>query len=293
MKQLFILTLFGLFSWTMRAQTTDSSAVFKANFLRNEYQRYEVTKTIYTLQRKDTSDLVRIGFKAEVLVTDSLENSYILKWKISNYFINTSDLYLQKLMGLAAPVAVSYRISKPGVFEEFITGTSATSCLEAGLPKVLDAFKDLSDSTSKAEVAKIYALRENLETLILGFMIQFHAFHGLGYTLGEVVDVPVEITIRFSSKTLPGIQRKKLTTIDTTNQTAVMAYATLLDRTGYRKALTENLKVDIQSFKSFQLNDFGSMMIDLHTGWPIWSMDQRESQAGTTTYGEQLEIQYK
>jgi hypothetical protein len=235
MKQILLIALFGLLSWTMMAQNTDSSVVFKTNFLKNEYQRYDVSKTIYTLNRKDTTDMLRLGFKAEAVVTDSLENAYILKWKISAYTINTNDLYLQKLIGLAAPVMISYRISKPGVFQEFITGTSVTSCLEGGLPKVLEAFKGVSDSTSKAEVAKIYALRENLETLILSFPIQFHAFHGLGYTLGEVVNVPVEITSRFTSKPLPGVQRKKLTSIDTTNQTAVMAYATVLDMAGYRK----------------------------------------------------------
>jgi len=293
MKRILFFALFGVLSWTMMSQSADSSVVFKANFLKSEYQRYEVTKTIYTLTRKDTTDMLRVGFKAEVVVTDSTENSYILKWKISNYTINTSDTYLQKLIGLASQVLISYRISKSGVFEEFITGTSATGCLEAGLPKVLDAFKGQLDSTSKAEVAKIYALRENLETLILGFMIQFHQFHGLGYTLGEVVNVPVEVTSRFTSKPLPGIQRKKLTTIDRTNQTAVMAYATILDMSDYRKALSDNLKMELNNYKNLQQNEIGSMMIDIRTGWPIWSMDQRESKAGSLTYGEQLEIQYK
>jgi len=275
------------------AQSSDSSAVFKTKFLKNEYQRYEISKTLYTLTRKDTTEMMRFGFKAEVVVADSSEYSYNLKWKISTYTINTSDSYLQKMIGLAAPVMVSYRISKPGVFEEFISGTSVTNCLEAALPKVLEAFQGKSDSTSRAEVAKIYALRENMESLILSFMIQFHQFHGLGYTLGEVVNVPVEITSRFTTKPLPGIQRKKLTTIDTANQTAVMAYATVLDMAGYRKALSDNLKMELDNFKNLQQNEIGSTMIDLRTGWPIWSMNQRESIAGAMTYGEQLEIQYK
>lgn len=293
MRPYLLLILFGLLSWTAMAQTTDSSVVFKTNFLKNEYQRFDVSKTIYSLNRKDTTEMMRFGFKAEVVVTDSTEYGYILKWKLSNYTINTSDTYLQKLMALASPVLISYHISKPGVFEEFITGTTATSCLEAGLPKVLEAFRGLSDSTSKAEVATIYAFRDNLESLLLGFMIQFHQFHGLGYTLGEVVNVPVEIISRFTTKPLPGVQRKKLTTIDSSNQTAVMAYATILDMAGYRKALSENLKVEMDAYKDLQQNEIGSMMIDLRTGWPIWSMNQRESKAGMVTYGEQLEIQYK
>ncbi len=293
MKNLLLLALSVLLSCSMMAQSADSSVVFKTNFLKNEYQRYTVSKTLYTLNRKDTTDMMRFGFKAEVVVIDSTAKAYILKWKISAYTINTNDTYLQKLVSLAAPVLVSYRISKPGVFEEFITGTSVTKCLEAALPKVLESFKNKSDSVSKAEVASIYALRENLETLILGFMIQFHQFHGLGYTLGEYVSVPVEVTSRFASKPLPGVQRKKLTSIDPTTQMAVIAYATVLDMAGYRKALSENLKTTLDTFKNLQQNEIGSMMIDLRTGWPIWSMNQREATAGSTTYGEQLEIQYK
>lgn len=288
-----LILLLALCSWNLMAQSPDSTVVFKTKFLKNEYQRYEVSKTLYTLHRKDTTDLLRIGFKAEVVVADSLENAYILNWKISNYNISTNDTYLQKLVSLAAPVMVSYRISKPGVFEEFITGTTATSCLEAALPKVLDAFKDKKDSVSKAEVAKIYSLRENLETLILGFMIQFHQFHGLGYTLGEVVSVPVELTSRFTDKPLPGVQRKKLTAIDRESQTATVAYATILDMAGIREALTQNLKTTMQSVKNLQQNEIGSMMLDIRTGWPIWSMNQREASANGATYGEQLEIQYK
>lgn len=293
MKHLLLLALLSLLSWTTMAQSADSSVIFKTNFLKNEYQRYEVSKTLYTLNSKDTTDMMRIGFKAEVVVIDSTAKAYILKWKISAFTINTNDTYLQKLISLATPVLVSYRISKPGVFEEFISGTAVTKCLEAALPKVLDAFKSKSDSASKAEVASIYALRENLETLILGFMIQFHQFHGLGYTLGEYVSVPVEITTRFASKPLPGVQRKKLTSIDATTQMAVIAYATVLDMAGYRKALSENLKTTLDTFKNLKQNEIGSMMIDLRTGWPIWSMNQREATVGSETYGEQLEIQYK
>lgn len=293
MKKYLLMVLIGLLSWTMSAQNLDSSVVFKAKFLKNEYQRYEVSKTLFTLNRKDTIELLQLGFKAEVVVSDSTEQSYILNWKISTYTVNTNNTHLQKLISLATPVQISYRISKSGAFSEFINGTNVTSCLETALPKVLDSFKSKSDSLSKAEVAKIYNLRENLETLILGFMVQFHQFHGLGYTLGEVVTVPIEVTSRFASKPLPGIQRKKLISIDDDHESAVVSYATMLDQAGYRQALSENILATKTAFKNLQQNELGSTMMDLRTGWPIWSLNQREAVADTLTYGEILEIQYK
>jgi len=293
MKKLLLMALISLLSWTVSAQNLDSSVVFKAKFLKNEYQRYEVSKTLFTLNRKDTTDLLRLGFKAEVVVSDSTAQSYILNWKISTYTVNTNNTYLQKLISLATPVQISYRISKSGVFSEFINGTTVTSCLETALPKVLDPFKTKSDSLSKAEVTKIYTLRENLETLILSFMVQFHQFHGLGYTLGEVVSVPIEVSSRFTTKPLPGVQRKKLISIDADHESAVVSYATMLDQVGYRQALSENLLATKAAFKNLQQNEFGSTMMDLRTGWPIWSLNQREAVADAVTYGEILEIQYK
>jgi hypothetical protein len=293
MKRILSLSLCLCMVLTAVAESPDSSVVFKAGFLNKELQCYEVSKMLYTLTGKDTSEMERIGFKAEVMVTDSAENAYILCWKIHDYTINTADPNLIKLVRLAVPVEISYRTSKAGVFSEFITGENVTKCLETALPKVLETFRGKSDAETKLASGRIFVLRENLETLILGFMVQFHQFHGLGYNLGEIVDVPVEITSRFSTKPLPAMMRKKLVSLNTVDHTAEIAYATILDTSSYRKALAENLKIAAEIYRSLEQNNIGSLLMEYQTGWPIWSLEQREAKVGTKTYGEQVEIQYK
>jgi hypothetical protein len=38
--------------------------------------------------------------------------------------------------------------------------------------------------------------------------------------------------------------------------------------------------------------NMGSMVMDLSTGWVLWSFDQRETRSGNDVYGELVEIQH-
>jgi hypothetical protein len=291
-KSLFIF----FFCWVpgfLFAQSPDSSVVFKAFFLQHEMQCYEVAQTMYTMVGKDTTDLNRICFQGDVYVTDSTESGYILNWKIYNYSINTGDASLQKLIALAKPIEVSYRISKPGVLTDFLTGEHVTTCLEAALPVVLAPYLNRKDADARAEVSRIYDLRENMETLLLRFIVQFHQVYGLGYKLGEVVSVPTEVNSRFSSSPIKATTFKKLVKYDLDNHVAVLSTATNMDKQEFLKAITEYTKADSVSLSSLNQTNMGSIVMDLNTGWVVWSFDQREVQVGSKKYGDLIEIQYK
>jgi hypothetical protein len=294
MKQAYFLIFFlGLFPVFLMAESPDSSVVFKASFLKDETQSYEISKTRYTLHNKDTTSMERLSFQADVHVTDSTESYYTLNWNISGYRIHTGSINLQKMIELAKPIEISYRITKPGALSEFLNGENVTSCLEAALPKVLEPYLNRKDTVARVEVARIYDLRESLETLLLRFIVQFHQAYGLGYTLGEVVDVPTEINSRFSSTSIPGTIHKKLVNIDRPNHLAVLSTATTMDQAAFRKALAGYLKADAAKIDQINQMNTGSIVLDLATGWVIWSFDQREETEGNRTYGELVEIQYK
>lgn len=294
MKKNIIVILFCMFSLPFMAMEQDSSVVFKAAFLNKELQCYEITRTEYTLQKGDTTALQCIRFKVHVYVTDSTENYYILSWKFSDYSINTNDLDLKKMIALAKPVKISYRISKPGVLMEFLDWEDVNSCLDDALPKVLEPFlnKKNSDSESKAAVSRIYELRETMSTLMLQAVRQFHQAYGLGYKLGEVINVPTEVDSRFSSKPIKGVIRKKLTHIDRENQFAELTTVTFLDKNELKKALSGYLHTDTIPFSSLDQENVGGLVMDLSTGWLIWSFDQREGKAGDSIYGDVIEIQH-
>jgi len=284
--------LMVLFSIDLMSAESDSSVVFKASFLKNEQQNYEISRAIYTIQKVDTISFERLRFKVSVLVKDSTENNYSLSWKFSNFAINTDNQQLRQLIALAKPVEINYRISKPGVLLDFFNGENVSTCLEEAMPKVLAQFANQKGQEAKTEVARIYEMRETLETLMLRAIHQFHQVYGLGYRLGEIVDVPTEVLSRFSAYPIRGVIRKKLTSIDRSNQCAVLSMVTYLDKNDFEKALKEYLHLDNLSSASLNQENMGSFVMDLSTGWVIWSFDQREVKSGNQVYGELLEIKH-
>ena len=281
-----------LFSLSAFAAESDSSVVFKASFLKNELQSYEISRTLYSLQKKDTTSYERICFRADVYVKDSTENYNVLLWRFSKFSINTDDQQLKQLIELAKPVEISCRISKPGVLMEFLDGEKVSTCLEEALPQVLAPFANQQGSIAHAQVARIYDMRETLETLMLRSVNLFLQVYGLGYTLGEIVDVPTEVNSQFTSKPIKGITRKKLTKIDSDNHLAILSSATFLDNNELKRALKEYLHLDSIPQGYFNQENMGSVVMDLATSWPLWTFEQRETKTGDNKYGELVEIQY-
>jgi len=290
-KNLFCL-LFCVLSLVSMASVSDSSVIFKASFLKNELQSYSISRSVYTMLKTDTTSLERIRFKADVYVQDSTENYYLLTWRFSNFAINTGNNQLKELIALAKPVKINYRITKPGILADFLNGENVSTCLEDALPKVLEQFADKKGNEVRTAVASIYDMRETMETLMLRSITQFHQAYGLGYTLEEVVDVPTEMNSRFSTKPIKGIIRKKLTKIDTENNLAFLSTATFLDKTEFQKSFKEYLKLDSVAETSIDQENMGGIIMDLTTGWVLWTFDQRETKVQNQVYGELLEIKH-
>jgi hypothetical protein len=292
MRAWLIGVLFLVCAGAVQAASADSSVVFRARFLNHEQQSYRVSQLNYVLNGTDTVQSERVSYKAVVYVEDSTADAYLLSWRLFDFQTDSKDKDIQALIRMAAPIRISYRTTPSGAFSEFISGDKVTQCLEKALASVLDSLKGRTSAEAKAASGRIYELRDNLETLILGSIVQFHSFMGLGYVLGEVVDVPVEITSRYSSKPLPATVRKKLVSLHPEYGTAEMAYATVIDASGLRKALAENLQSALSNYRSLTQIGIGSACIDYGTGWPLWMVDQREAGAGGKKYGQQIDLQY-
>jgi hypothetical protein len=292
MKKSIFYLFFCLVSSTTMAAEFDSSVVFRASFLKNELQSYEISRSLYTMKKSDTTSLERLRFKADVYVMDSTENYYLLTWKFSKFAINTEDIQLRQLIALAKSVEISYRISKPGVLNEFLNGKDVSTCLEEALSKVLASYANKKGTESQAEVEKLYEMRETVETMMLRSVNQFHQAYGLGYKLGEVIDDSTELDSRFSSKPIQGIIRKKLTKIDSENHFAILSTATFYNEKQFQKAFMEYMKIDSIPENAVNQENMGGVVMDMLTGWVLWTFEQRETRFGNNVYGELVEIQH-
>ena len=273
------------------AEDTDSSAIFRADFYKHEMQQYDIFLNTYRLASGDTVALEKVMMKADVYVADSSESQYIITWKFHDFSINTNSMQLQNLVGLAKPVSLTYRTSRPGVLNEFTDWEEISMSLADGMKEVLALYASRKDTTAEMEVKRIFAFRESFESLMLRSVRLFHQAYGLGYKLNEEVDVPSEIIGTVSPVPVNGIIRKKLTNIDLANHVAVLSTATIPDRTELEKTLSESYG---GSVPEYMLNPIitGALVSDLDTGWVLYTFEQHEVGPDKQKSGEMLEIQH-
>src|SRR5574344_2794523 len=86
-----VLLLFVLACLALPLSADDNGAVFKAGFLAGEWQPYVLQPTDYTLRGTDTIALQRFTAKADVIVTDSTAQHYLLTWRFHGFTIDTDS----------------------------------------------------------------------------------------------------------------------------------------------------------------------------------------------------------
>jgi hypothetical protein len=245
------------------------------------------------LNEGDTTAFERFRVKADVYVTDSMENQYLLHWHFHDFTINTDSRKLQQLVSLATPVNLTCRVSGVGVLQEFLNWEEVTMCLDEGMKELIPEYALRGDSSAKAELDRLYGFRKSLEALMLRSVRMFHQTYGLGYSLGETVDVPAEIVVAGVPEPVSGVIRKKLVKIDRENGMAVLSTVTFPDRTTLKQAL-EKLYPGV-SIPYYLVNQTisGSVVTDLKTGWIFYTFEQREYGSATHFSGELLEVKHE
>ena len=289
-KILVILTCFSFFL-QLKAQENDSSVIFNAGFIKHELQNYEMSLSNFTINNGDTTTLETLKAKVDVYITDSTESFYLIRWKIKDFTINTNSRQLSEIISLAKPVTLTFRVTKHGIIEEFISWEETSKCLDEGLKVVLKRFSTRSDSVALLEVKRIFAFRGTFEAMFPRTINMFHQIYGLGYNVNEEVDVPVEV-YGLVSTPVRGLTRKKLTGIDKNNGFAMLSMATFPDRSDLKENfLKQNPGLTIPSSLLNQ-TILGGVMVDLKTSWIIYTFEQRERTLEQLVFGELLEMKH-
>lgn len=292
MKQYLFLILSILTTFSALADNADSSAVFKADFYKHELQQYDVSLSSYDLKGKDTTALETVMMKADVYISDSTGTDYIISWKFHDFSIDTNSSQLKRLIGTAKPVNISYRTSRPGVLNEFINWKETSESLDEGMKAVVEEYANKGDSASKADIKRIFTFRESFESAMLRSIRLFHQAYGLGYNLGEEVDVPADIQGTASQLPVKGVIRKKLIKVDRANGVAELSTASIPDKDDLKKKLSGSFpKGEIPSYLMSPVI-IGGLVSDLNTGWVIYTFEQEESGTAKGKEGEILEIQH-
>lgn len=291
MKKILIFLFCVSFLLQLNAQENDSSVIFNAGFIKHELQNYEMSLSNFTTNNSDTTALETLKANVDVYITDSTENYYLIRWNIKDFKINTNSRQLSDLISMAKPVKLTFRVTKQGIIEDFISWEETSKCLDEGLKVVLKRFSTRRDSVALLEVKRIFAFRESFEAMFPRAINMFHQIYGLGYNINEEVDVPVDV-YGLVSAPVRGLTRKKLTGIDKNNGFAMLSMATFPDRNDLKKNFSkQNPGLTIPASLLNQ-SILGGVMVDLKTSWIIYTFEQRERTLEQLVFGELLEMKH-
>ncbi len=273
-----------------KAESSDSSVIFNADFYKNEVKDYELIYSNYTLNGVDTTSLESVKSKLSIFIQDSTTNSYIIKWTLTDFSVNTSERNIFDLVRLAKPVNLVFRTSRHGILADFIDWSAVTSSLDEGIGKVIEKYSDRKDSSAIDEVKRIFSFRELFEAMILRSVNMYHQAYGLGYDLGKEVDVPSEVSGTGLPEPVKCIIRKKLTGLDKENSLAALSTATFIDKIDF-KTIFSKFYPDAQIPYAVQNQTItGGLISHYKTGWLIYTFEQRERNYSNACAGEILEI---
>lgn len=260
-----------------RAQSPDTAVVFKAMFLKHEYQPYQLIHTNYRLSGVDTVELERFVLKADIYVVDSSENQYLLEWRIKNQSISTDSRMVQQLFNLSKPAKVSVRTAASGELTDFLNWREVTKSYDEAFRTLLPDLTRQNDSLSAGTVSRLYALRQTWETSVLRSIRLFHQAYGRIYRPGEMVQMPDSVEGLGTASYVTGQSRKKLIQLDRESGMAVLVSVFVPDQSSL-------------SFSSVT----GSMVVDTHTGWILYAFEQREGKLPDGSMaGDLLEIKHE
>jgi hypothetical protein len=273
----------------LSAHAKDSQTVlFKAAWLKNEAQSYTLEHKTYRLQQGDTSELETISLRADVTVRDSTYDRYVLVWSFCDFSMQSSHYPSVWLMQHIKDLKISCRTTTAGVLKEFPDLDDFRKGLDRSLESAFASYQGLPSEASRT---RVYRLREELESFLLMTIHHVHQAYGLGYTPGEIVEVPEKMNIRFSETAIDAVVRKKLDGYDPESGVAGLVMATVLDTAQLNKAMRPLSSALIQPV--YKQENTSALVMHIPSGWPLYGFDKRELTQDRNLYGEFFEITHR
>ncbi|MDD2559758.1 MAG: hypothetical protein PHE04_03705 [Bacteroidales bacterium] len=279
--------LFFVSTGLLASEGEKPDVLFKAAWLKNEAQSYLLEHRNYSLEQGDTTELETITLMADVNVQDSTGDRYVVVWSFYDFSMQSNHYPSVWLMQHIKDLKISCRTTPVGVLKEFPDLANFHKGLDEAVESAFASYQGLPSETSRA---RVYRLREDLESFLLMTINHVHQAYGLGYTPGEVVDVPDKMETRFSETAIDAVVRKKLDNYDPETGVAGLVMATMLDSAQLNRAMQEYTASRDLKQPIYRQENTAALVMHIPSGWLLYGFDKREVYQGKSLYGEFFEI---
>jgi hypothetical protein len=305
MNKLLVIAIVSLFSTTIFGQINekDSTVQVVAYWSKLEKQSYNISYEKIKIKSKDTISKELIKYEVDIKVIDSTKNSYIVEWFYKNYSIDTDNELVKKLSSVANDMSVIIRTDEMGSFVEVINWeevkdylNKVTQTLEKEL-KYIPNYKKII-----ASVMNIYTTKQSIEANAIKDAIQFYAFHGVKYKLGEELEGQLEVLNNLGGKPFQTDINYSLDEINAEDGNSIVRMKQTINSEQLTNETYNYLKKigtfgnnmpERKDFPPLSNETWTASRIHGETGWVIYSIETKEITAEETTNIEERIIEIK
>lgn len=291
MKKILLLLNVFIFSIPVFSQinSADSTVQVIGYWNKNEKQSYIVTENSFQVKNStDTINRQLYTYNVDVEITDSTENSYVIKWLYTNFNIKESyNPVLAKLITIGDSLKVVIKTDEYGSFVEVLNWEEGRDFIKKSCEMLKSEFNAIPNFDKVIDqITGLYSSKESIENSAIEEIHQFYAFHGVKYKLGEEINADIKIPNNYGGEPFDALLTGVLEQINAEDDNAIFRMWQTADSKQvtdaaykYIKSMQETLKVPVLDRKNFPVstNDVRTASsIDGDTGWPIFSIQTKE-----------------
>lgn len=301
MNKLFAIGIIFLFSTTIFGQINvkDSTVQVVAYWSKLDTQSYTISYEKLKVKNNDTLSRELMKYEVDIKVVDSTDTSYTIEWFYKNFTIDTENELVKKLTSISNDISVLIKTDELGTFIEVVNWEEVKEYLTKVTDKLKNELKHIPNYEKIiATVMNTYSSKESIEANAVKDAIQFYAFHGVKYKLGEELTVKMELTNNFGGKPFETDLTFSLDEINSEDGNSIIR----MEQTVNSEQLTNETYNYLKKIGTFGNNipdrkDFPSLTnvtqtasrIHGETGWIIYSIETKEVTAsGTTNIAERI-----
>lgn len=287
---LFLLTMLGVGPMSAQIDMSDSTVQVISYWKLGDVQQYNLKESEIVMTKEDTVSVVNNSYEIEIKVTDSTSVGYIIEWTRRNFQFSNSislDVHLQAILS-DIPIILTMDVYGSGV--QVLNWEILSNAVNDKCNPLLIEYNDQPAAVAKINQTKRkYISKASIETYVIRDVIQYFAYHGAKYKLGETISEDIKIPNNYGGDPLDATAAMVLDEILPENNTSIIKSFQNINPQqltavtyDYLKSLNfvEGSLPSYEDFPTVTKQIWGGSEIHSNSGWVIYSQESEQVTSG-------------
>lgn len=269
---------------------SDSTVQVISYWKLGDVQQYYLTESETVMTKDDTVSVLDNSYEIEIEVTDSTSIGYIIEWTRRNFQFSNSlslDVQLQAILS-DIPIILTTDVYDSNV-QVLNWETLSKDVNDKCIPLLIEYADQPAALTKINQAKRKYISKASIETFVIRDVIQYFAYHGAKYKLGETISEDIKIPNNYGEDPIDAKAAMVLDELLPENNTSIIkAFQNINPQQltavtyDYLKSLNivEGSLPSYEDFPTVTKQIWGGSDIHSNSGWVIYSQESEQVTSG-------------